>query len=159
MRFEPVGMHRFVFGPAFPAAVPSVSPPPSTACRSPQTPSLQSSCSETRTCALISHHSSPQPAHHPLLSASPLHPSPPPSITQFSNVPDGLGTKMNERFVRLLDVINRGYSGYNTEVRVFSSCLLFPSCLLPPKGRTDCARGPKADFLTDLLVSLCYDRR
>lgn len=158
MIFEPVDMHRFVFGPAFSCSCPFVSPPPSTACRLPQTHSPQSSCSETRTYAHLTPLQPTPCSRTPSLCVSPAS-LPPLSITQFSNVPDGLGTKMNERFVRLLDVINRGYSGYNTEVRVSSSCLLFPSCLLPPKGRTDCARGSKADFLTDLLVSLCCERR
>lgn len=54
LRFEPVNMHRSVFGPVFSCSYPFDLPHPSTACRSPQTPSPQSSYSETRKRALIS---------------------------------------------------------------------------------------------------------
>ncbi|KAL7409921.1 SGNH hydrolase-type esterase domain-containing protein [Mrakia frigida] len=36
------------------------------------------------------------------------------SITEFSNVQHGLTTVLSDRYIRKLDVVNRGFSGYNT---------------------------------------------
>ncbi|KAI0831766.1 SGNH hydrolase-type esterase domain-containing protein [Trametes gibbosa] len=37
------------------------------------------------------------------------------SLTEFAFAPEGLGTKLADAYVRKLDVVNRGLSGYNTD--------------------------------------------
>ncbi|KAH9857692.1 SGNH hydrolase [Lenzites betulinus] len=37
------------------------------------------------------------------------------SLTEFANSPEGMATKLTDAYMRKLDVVNRGFSGYNTD--------------------------------------------
>mmetsp|Transcript_9966 Transcript_9966/g.32305 ORF Transcript_9966/g.32305 Transcript_9966/m.32305 type:complete len:274 (-) Transcript_9966:83-904(-) len=55
------------------------------------------------------------------------------SITQQSNSPGGWGARLADAYSRKVDVINRGYSGYNTRWALLALGKIFPRGIEPPR--------------------------